>query len=129
MRRNGREKARGDVVEVELLVPPTATTNAEGRIIRRLGEKGALDVEIERLVTQAGVSRVFPPAVLSDAGRLGDVPGAKNRNIPRSIRGQFVKQSGDTTTDHVQIFLQIIADQLGLAGRHQKPPMLNGLGL
>ena len=90
----------GDVVEVELLVPPTATTNAEGRIIRRLGEKGALDVEIERLVTQAGVSRVFPPAVLSDAGRLGEVPGEVDFEGREDLRAlPIVTIDGETAKD------------------------------
>ncbi|HEY1100138.1 MAG TPA: ribonuclease R, partial [Myxococcota bacterium] len=65
----------GDVVEVELISPPTETKNAVGKVVRRIGKKGALDVEIERLVTLSGVVRAFPPDVLADAGRLGDNPG------------------------------------------------------
>jgi ribonuclease R len=71
----GDKAKEGDVVEVELTKPPTTTTPAEGRILRRIGKKGALDVEIERLVVQAGVNRAFPPAVLGEAGQLGEVPG------------------------------------------------------
>jgi len=90
----------GDVVEVELLVPPTATTPAEGRIIRRLGEKGALDVEIERLVTQAGVSRIFPTAVLADAGRLGEVPGEADFEGRQDLRDlPIVTIDGETAKD------------------------------
>ena len=64
----------GDVVEVELVTAPTETKNAVGRVVRRIGKKGALDVEIERIVTLAGISRAFPPDVLSEAGRLGENP-------------------------------------------------------
>ncbi len=64
----------GDVVVVELTKPPTSTTAAEGRIVQRLGERGGLDVEIERLVHQAGVVRAFPDVVVAEAGSFGDVP-------------------------------------------------------
>ena len=64
----------GDVVEVTLVSPPTETKNAVGRVVRRIGKKGALDVEIERLVVLAGVTRAFAPDVLAEAGRLGDNP-------------------------------------------------------
>jgi ribonuclease R len=73
---DGIDRAKeGDIVEVELTRPPSTTTPAEGRILRRIGKKGALDVEIERLVVQAGVNRAFPANVTSEAGRLGEVPG------------------------------------------------------
>jgi ribonuclease R len=65
----------GDVVEVQIVAPPTAMHAATGRILRRIGRRGELDTEIERLVVQAGVVRAFPPDALADAGQLGDDPG------------------------------------------------------
>jgi ribonuclease R len=72
----GDDRAKdGDVVVVELTKPPTGTTAAEGRIVQRLGQRGGLDVEIERLVHQAGVVRAFPDVVIAEAASHGDVPG------------------------------------------------------
>ncbi|MDP2339433.1 MAG: ribonuclease R [Deltaproteobacteria bacterium] len=64
----------GDVVEVEILEYPTASNPALGRVIRRIGEKGALDVEIERLIVSAGVIRAFPPEAVRQAESHGEDP-------------------------------------------------------
>ncbi len=64
----------GDVVEVEILAYPTAAQPASGRVTRRIGEKGALDVEIERLIVSAGVVRAFPPAATAQAESHGEDP-------------------------------------------------------
>ncbi len=94
----------GDIVEVELTDYPTAQHPAKGTVVRRLGRRGALDVEIERLVTSAGVLRTFPSVVLDEASALGEVPTAQDwkgrqddvRHLPIvTIDGETAKDFDD----------------------------------
>jgi ribonuclease R len=73
--KDGGEAAKdGDVVEVKLTTYPTALMPAEGVIVRRIGQKGALDVEIERLIVAAGVVKEFPAPVVVQAESYGNNP-------------------------------------------------------
>ncbi|MBI1945605.1 MAG: ribonuclease R [Deltaproteobacteria bacterium] len=64
---NAADAAPGDVVEVLLLEAPTAVTTAVGRLVRSLGKRGALDVEVERILADKGVVKAFPPEVIEQA--------------------------------------------------------------
>jgi ribonuclease R len=90
----------GDVVEVQIVSPPTAMHAATGRILRRIGRRGELDTEIERLVVQAGVVRAFPPDALADAGQLGDDPGDDDIEGRLDLRDlAIVTIDGETAKD------------------------------
>jgi ribonuclease R len=96
----GIEAEDGEVVEVLLTAPPTETKNAIGKVVRRIGKKGALDVEIERIVTLAGVIRAFPPDVLAEAGRLGENPEDKEIAGRLDLRSAaIVTIDGETAKD------------------------------
>ncbi len=64
----------GDVVEVLLVEPPTPVTTAVGRIVRSLGKRGKLDVEIERILAEKRIVRAFPPEVDGQAAALPPDP-------------------------------------------------------
>lgn len=64
---NAADAAPGDVVEVLLLEAPTAVTTAVGRLVRSLGKRGALDVEVERILAEKGIVKAFPPEVVEQA--------------------------------------------------------------
>src|SRR5437899_2654060 len=49
---NAQAAKSGDVVEVLIVEHPTAVTTAVGRIVRSLGKRGRLDVEIERILAE-----------------------------------------------------------------------------
>jgi ribonuclease R len=53
----------GDVVEVLIVEHPTPVTTAVGRIIRSLGKRGKIDVEIERILAEKKIVKAFPPEV------------------------------------------------------------------
>ncbi|MBM4280610.1 MAG: VacB/RNase II family 3'-5' exoribonuclease [Deltaproteobacteria bacterium] len=92
--------ADGDVVEVQIVSPPTAMHPATGRVLRRIGRRGELDTEIERLVVAAGVVRPFPPEALADAGRLGDDPDDDDIRDRLDLRDlAIVTIDGETAKD------------------------------
>jgi ribonuclease R len=92
--------ANGDVVEVQIVTPPSDMHPATGRILRRIGRRGELDCEIERLVVQAGVVRAFPPDVLAAAGVLGDDPDDDDLAGRLDVRDQaIVTIDGETAKD------------------------------
>ena len=64
---NAANAAAGDVVEVLLLEAPTHVTTAVGRLVRSLGKRGALDVEVERILAEKGIVKAFPPEVDEEA--------------------------------------------------------------
>ena len=90
----------GDVVEVEIVEYPTASLPASGRVVRRIGEKGALDVEIERLIVSAGVIRAFPPAAIEQAESYGANPDEASLKGRLDLRHlPIVTIDGETAKD------------------------------
>ena len=93
----------GDVVEVLIVEAPTPVTTAVGRIIRSLGKRGKLDVEIERIIAEKAIVRAFPPEVDVDAERFGSEPSAADiagredlRDVPLvTIDGETAKDFDD----------------------------------
>ena len=93
----------GDIVEVLLLEPPTTVTTAIGQLVRRLGRRGALDAEIERLIVGARVVRAFPPEVNHQAESFPANPTPKDwagrediRHLPIcTIDGETAKDFDD----------------------------------
>lgn len=98
--RKGDLAKDGDVVEVRIVVYPTVENPAEGVIVRRIGEKGALDVEIERLIVGAGVIRAFPPAAVLQAEQHGEDPGEADIKGRLDLRDlPIVTIDGETAKD------------------------------
>jgi ribonuclease R len=71
---NAEAAKAGDVVEVLLVEAPTAVTTAVGRIIRSLGKRGKLDVEIERILAEKRIVKAFPPEVEQESSAFPPDP-------------------------------------------------------
>ncbi|MFZ9889591.1 MAG: ribonuclease R family protein, partial [Myxococcota bacterium] len=100
----GAEAIRdGTIVEVAITQYPTHVTSALGRVVRAIGRAGALAVEIDRILTEAGVPRVFSPETLDLAASLpavpsaGDIEGREDlREVPLcTIDGETAKDFDD----------------------------------
>ncbi|HEY4220944.1 MAG TPA: RNB domain-containing ribonuclease, partial [Myxococcota bacterium] len=90
----------GEVVEVLLVEAPTAVTTAVGRIVRSLGKRGKLDVEIERILAEKAIVRAFPPEVTANAEAFGDVPQESDTVGREDVRGvALVTIDGETAKD------------------------------
>ncbi len=100
-RTGGSDPAKdGDVVEVKLVEYPSAAGPAEGIIVRRIGEKGALDVEVERLIVGSGVVRAFPPEAVAQAESHGEDPGPEDIAGRLDLRAlPIVTIDGETAKD------------------------------
>ena len=64
----------GHVVEVSVLQHPTQVTSAVGRIVRVLGRVGDLSVEVERLLAESSIPRIFAPEAVAEADAFGETP-------------------------------------------------------
>lgn len=118
----GDEVEDGTVVEVVITQYPTHVTSAIGRVVRVIGRAGELSVEIDRLITDAGVPRVFTPETLEAAAALPDAPSPEDakgredvRDIPLcTIDGETAKDFDDAVHGRMEgqdfVLLVAIAD-------------------
>ena len=97
---NGAAAKGGDVVEVLIVDPPTPVTTSVGRIIRSLGQRGKLDVEIERIIAEKGIVKAFPPEVDEEAAKHPPNPTPEDWLGREDVRGiPLVTIDGETAKD------------------------------
>jgi ribonuclease R len=75
---NADNVAAGEVVEVLLVEYPTSVTTAVGRIVRSLGQRGRIDVEVERILAEKKIVKAFPPEVEDEAAKHPADPTAED---------------------------------------------------
>ncbi|HWI65954.1 MAG TPA: ribonuclease R [Symbiobacteriaceae bacterium] len=73
----------GEKVVVQIVTYPEARRNAEGKIVERLGMKGAVGVDIVSVIRKFGLPEVFPPRVLAEA-----------EPIPETVTEDAVREPG-----------------------------------
>lgn len=97
---NAANAAAGDVVEVLLLEAPTHVTTAVGRLVRSLGKRGALDVEVERILAEKGIVKAFPPEVDEEAASFPADPTEEDLHGRVDLRSlPLVTIDGETAKD------------------------------
>lgn len=97
---NPQKVHSGDVVEVNLTAWPSNTTVAQGLVVRTLGRRGALDVEVEKILVEKGVWRPFPAVVIEDAARFGANPSEEDMVGREDLRAlHLVTIDGETAKD------------------------------
>lgn len=90
----------GDVVEVLIVEPPTPVSTAVGRVIRSLGKRGKIDVEIERILAEKKIVKAFPPEVVEQAQRHPADPTAEDWAGRVDLRDMaLVTIDGETAKD------------------------------
>jgi len=73
----------GEKVVVQVVHYPEARRNAEGKIVERIGMKGAVGVDIVSVIRKFGLPEVFPPRVLAEA-----------EPIPDTVTEQAIREDG-----------------------------------
>jgi ribonuclease R len=73
----------GEKVVVQVVQYPEARRNAEGKIVERIGMKGAVGVDIVSVIRKFGLPEVFPPRVLAEA-----------EPIPDTVTEQAIREDG-----------------------------------
>ncbi|PVZ70416.1 ribonuclease R [Pelagibaculum spongiae] len=63
--------AKGQIVSVELIVPPTSRTNAMGKVIEVLGNHMQAGLETELAIRNHDLPHVFDDAVVAEADKFG----------------------------------------------------------
>jgi ribonuclease R len=97
---NGAVAASGDVVEVLIVHPPTPVTTSVGRVIRSIGKRGKLDVEIERILAEKGIVKAFPPEVDAEAATHPPNPTKEDSDGREDLRAiPLVTIDGETAKD------------------------------
>ncbi len=92
--------AEGSVVEVVITQYPTHVTSAMGRVVRVIGKAGELSVEIDRIVTDAGIPRPFSPETLGEASSLPSVPAPEDHKGREDLRAiPLCTIDGETAKD------------------------------
>jgi ribonuclease R len=97
---NARVAKDGDAVEVLIVDPPTAVTTAVGRVVRSLGQRGKLDVEVERILAEKGIVKAFPPEAEVEAREFGAEPREDDMKGREDLRDvALVTIDGETAKD------------------------------
>lgn len=73
----------GEKVVVQVVSWPEARRNAEGKVVERLGMKGAVGVDIVSVIRKLGLPEAFPARVFADA-----------EAIPDTVQEESVKEEG-----------------------------------
>lgn len=90
----------GMVVEALLLHYPTKITSAVGRVVRVLGAAGELSVEVERILAESDIPRVFAPEALAEAAGYGPLPSEEDMRGREDLRAlSLCTIDGETAKD------------------------------
>ncbi|HLN62995.1 MAG TPA: ribonuclease R [Symbiobacteriaceae bacterium] len=73
----------GEKVVVQIVQYPDARRVAEGKIVERIGMKGAVGVDIVSVIRKYGLPEIFPPKVLKDA-----------ETVPDTVQEEAIREEG-----------------------------------
>ena len=99
-KRSQRDDIDGMVVDVEVTQWPTATQNAQGRVIEVLGFEDDFGVDVEIIIRKHHLPHVFPAEVLAQAQSISNVIPQTEIRARRDYRDlPIVTIDGETARD------------------------------